>query len=117
MKSIGGIFSLILYTGVFISACSNTQFNTSLKKSYYRVTRYLTKKNHYKPPVNDDSIEMDENNLSMSETKSLDEEMKNTVDSQSLDLEYKDNFSFGKYLEMHWRVEYLEYQLSQRKLV
>jgi hypothetical protein len=32
-------------------------------------------------------------------------------------MEFKDNFSFGKYLEMHWRVEYLEYQLSSRKLV
>lgn len=74
----------------------------------------LTKANHYKAPEEEHVVTSGnpdpENELSMSEAPSFIDEMKAMPDNKQkgLDLEFKDNFSFGKYLEMHWRVEYLE---------
>jgi hypothetical protein len=86
LKNIGGMISL-MFLFKAIAGCNHiSQFNESLKKSYYRVTRMLTKENHYKAPVAQDPIEIElelrmsgfqnpENELSMSEDASFIEEM------------------------------------------
>ncbi len=53
LKSIGGMLSLMfIYAG--IAGCRHiNQFNESLKKSYYRVTRHLRKDNGYKITTQD----------------------------------------------------------------
>ena len=94
-----------------IAGCRHIdQFNESLKKSYYRVTRMLTKSNRYHPPAEiipsagneENEAPEDKNDLSMSEAQSFIHEMKEMpVDNKrQLDLEFKDNFSFNKYLEL-----------------
>ncbi len=38
-------------------------------------------------------------------------------DKRHLDLEFKDNYSFGKYIELFWRIEYLEDKLREKKII
>jgi len=39
------------------------------------------------------------------------------LDSKELDKEFMEYFSFGRYLELHQRVEYLEDELDRRQLI
>lgn len=50
LKNVGGMISLMFLFKAVAGMKHINQFNESLKKSYYRVTRMLTKDNHYKAP-------------------------------------------------------------------
>jgi hypothetical protein len=118
LRNVGAMLSL-MFTYAAIAGCSHIQkFNASLQKSYYRVTRMLKKENGYKPPSKETEGKGEpdpENELSISETSSFLEYINKMPESEKkrLELEFQDNYSFGRYLDLIYRVEYLEARLNE----
>ena len=65
------------------------------------------------------SIKDDLENMSVttSGSEKREIEMQSIENKKKLEEEFYEYFSFGKYLELHQRVEYLEDELDRRKLV
>jgi hypothetical protein len=63
------------------------------------------------------TIKEDMENMSMSTLANEEVEMQTLENKKRLEEEFYEYFSFGKYLELHQRVEYLEDELDRRKLV
>ena len=112
--------------GTFAGMKHITQFNESLKKSYYRASRaFARQKKRYREYVqrmkkkddNPSFIEENNNDLNLStvtsasQAKELSE--KTQIEKNKIDKEFRDNFSFGNFLELVWRVEYLEGELAK----
>lgn len=112
------MISLMFFVAI-IAGCRHTrQFNESLKKAFHRATK------HHREGIeagdaNKLSIKDDMENMSVTTTGSEKKEieMQDKESKKKLDEEFYEYFSFGKYLELHQRVEYLEDELDRRKLV
>lgn len=119
----------MLFFATFAGMKHITQFNESLKKSYYRATRafmrykkrFETLRNHMsgKPPQDKDEREDNDLNLSTSTAASQKRAIYDQpkVEQKKIDLEFQGNFSFGTYLSLVWRIEYLEEQLKRKRLI
>ena len=117
LRNIGGMLSLMFTYAACAGIHHIRKFNESLKKSYYRVTRMLKKENGYKPPqviTNGTGDPDPDNELSMSETSSFIQEINNMPPNEGkrINNEFQDNFSFGRYLDLIYRLEYLETRLQ-----
>jgi hypothetical protein len=101
LKDIGGLLSLLFFFAIFAGARHIKQFNTSLKKAYYRATRQHSRQ-----------LQMEEGEEGTNKTQEP-----VPLDDKKLDKEFMEYFSFGRYLELHQRVEYLEEELDRRQLI
>ena len=114
----GGMISIMFFVAI-IAGCRHTkQFNESLRKAFHRATK------HHREEMeagdnNKLSIKEDMENMSVttSGSEKREIEMQSKESKRKLDEEFYEYFSFGKYLELQQRVEYLEDELDRRKLV
>jgi hypothetical protein len=117
LKDVGGMISIMFFVAI-IAGCRHTkQFNESLKKAFHRATKHhregMTGAKD-KPSIKEDLENM---SITTSGTEKEEIEMQSKESKKKLDEEFYEYFSFGKYLELHQRVEYLEDELDRRKLV
>ena len=72
-----------------------------------------------KPPQDNDESENNDLNLSTSTAASQKQVIykQPKEEQKKIDLEFKDNFSFGTYLDLIWRIEYLEQQLQNKRVI
>ena len=105
------MLSLMFFFAIFAACRHTSQFNESLKKAYYRATKQH--RNTILEKMEDCA------NMSVTTTKTEVKELKNTTmeNKQKLEKEFIEYFSFGKYMELHQRVQYLENELDKQNLV
>jgi hypothetical protein len=112
LRDIGGLLSLMLFFASFAGMRHIYQFNDSLRKSFQRASRAFRRHNRRraasprKQEDDDEEVIDDEVNLSTSTTASQKRDLKDAAARG--DNQFRDEFSFGSYLHLVWRVEYLE---------
>lgn len=105
----------MFFFAIFAGCRHTRQFNMSLMKSFHRAT------NQHKKNLKKHLDQADMADMSMSTTNSKgkkeDLEMADLETQKKVEAQFVDYFSFGKYLELHQRVEYLENELDKQGLV
>lgn len=106
LRDIGGMLSLVFFFAIFAGCRHTSQFNESLKKSFYRASRKHRQ-----------NIEMQELSVSSDDSQAKELEKIPKEERQGVEKEFVQYFSFGKYLELHQRIEYLETELDRKNFV
>lgn len=117
LKDVGGMISLMFFVAI-IAGCRHTrQFNESLKKAFYRATKHHREGQGIQQSGISGKEDLENMSVTTSGSEKREIEMQTKENKKKLDDEFYEYFSFGKYLELHQRVEYLEDELDRRKLV
>jgi hypothetical protein len=111
LRDIGGMLSIMFFFAIFAGCRHTHQFQESLKKAFYRANAQ-----HERALRGTDNEDFA--NMSIESTKSIKElEMIPVARRKEVEKKFLDYFSFGKYLELHQRVEYLENELDKKVIV
>jgi hypothetical protein len=106
LRDIGGMLSLVFFFAIFAGCRHTSQFNESLKKSFYRASR------EHKRNIELEDLSVSSDNSEAKQLEKIPKDQREQVQRQ-----FVEYFSFGKYLELHQRIEYLETELDRKSIV